>query len=114
MANFLPDILNLLLIATMILLMFGILGTNFYSGLFWSCHSNNIPAGPLRKTIATKWECFDAGGEWVNADSNFDNISYGMLAIFEIITTEGWYQIMWRAVDATDVNLVPRTNHSPG
>ena len=91
MANFLPDILNLLLIATMILLMFGILGTNFYSGLFWSCHSDNIPAGPLRKTIATKWECFDAGGEWVNADSNFDNISYGMLAIFEIITTEGWY-----------------------
>ena len=106
LANFLPDILNLLLIASTILLMFSILGTTFYSGLFWHCHLDNVSDKQVL-SLVTKWDCLDAGGEWVNADANFDNIFQGMLTVFEIITTEGWKKIMWRAVDSTDVDLMP-------
>ena len=92
--------------------MFSILGTTFYSGLFWSCHTYNVPEEKIHQ-LRTKWECFDAGGEWVNADANFDNIFRGMLTVFEIVTTEGWKHIMWRAVDATDLDLMPVVGANP-
>lgn len=28
--------------------------------------------------------------EWVNSDFNFDNVLYGMLALFTVSTFEGW------------------------
>lgn len=28
--------------------------------------------------------------EWLNSDFNFDNVLYGMLALFTVSTIEGW------------------------
>jgi len=93
-----PEIGNLLLVSIMILSLFSILGTIFFQGLFYHCHKDNIPN---QIKIQTKWECIDHGGEWINKDSNFDNVLAGLLTMFEIITTEGWIEIMWAGVDAT-------------
>jgi hypothetical protein len=78
----------------MILTLYSILGTIFFKGLFWHCHLENIPED-TQSDIHTIWECFDNGGEWINANSNFDNVFSGLLTMFEIITTEGWTDIMW-------------------
>jgi hypothetical protein len=98
-----------MLILVTMLLLFSILGTIFYSGLFYSCHSANIP----HTHIETMWECVDYGGEWVNADANFDNIFYSMETMFEIITTEGWIDVMFMGVDAREQYLTPKANYSP-
>jgi len=89
-----------------ILILFSILGTIFFQGLFYHCHMDNIPTLEHIK-IQTKWECLDTGGEWINKDSNFDNVLNGLVTMFEIITTEGWIDIMWGGVDATSYDLVP-------
>ena len=64
----------------------------------------NIPSKDQSK-IKTKWECLDHGGEWMNKDSNFDDVLAGLVTMFEIITTEGWIEIMWDGVDPWRVIL---------
>jgi len=104
------SIFNLLLISVTFLMLFGILGTFFYSGLFWTCHTANIPEA---QKINTMWECFDYGGEWVNPDATMDNIFDAMKTMFEIITTEGWKDVMYQAVDARGYRMMPQENYSP-
>ena len=56
---------NLLIIFFLLLLLFSILGTNFYKGRFWYCDTAYIPLEE-HKNIMTKWECLDFGGAWVD------------------------------------------------
>ena len=103
-----PEIANLLLVTIMILILFSILGTIIFQGLFYYCHTDNIQLKNAQ--LKTKWECFDYGGEWVNKDANFDDVFRGLLTMFEIITTEGWIDIMWSGVDANSFDVVPEIN----
>lgn len=41
--NAIPDIGNVLVVSLLFILLFAILGTNFYKGTFFSCHTENIP-----------------------------------------------------------------------
>ena len=68
---------------------------------------------PSNVHIQTMWECYDYGGEWVNADATLDNIFSGMQTMFEIITTEGWKDVMFTAVDARGWRLTPEEDFSP-
>ena len=58
-------------------------------------------------------DCYDYGGEWVLYDTNFDNVANGMITMFILMTTEGWVQIMWHGVDATNIHMQPKPNTSP-
>jgi hypothetical protein len=49
---------NLMIINWLLLLLFSILGTNFYKGLFWSCDFTNVPY-EIQNNIKTQWECLD-------------------------------------------------------
>jgi hypothetical protein len=40
-----PGIANLLVISVLFILLFGILGTTFYKGLFYTCHMDSVPDG---------------------------------------------------------------------
>lgn len=51
----------------------------------------------------------DYGGEWVNTDDNFDNVFDSMITLFNIMTTEGWIDVMWTAVDSSKIDFVPET-----
>lgn len=96
-----PGISNLMLISVLCILLFSILGTTFYKGLFFSCHMENIP-DDLQEEVHTMWECMDQGGEWINATDNFDNVFASMITFFVALTTEGWVGIMWNAVDVSE------------
>ena len=54
--------------------------------------------------IKTKWDCIDYGGEWRNQEGNFDNVMNAMTTMFGMMSTEGWLNIMWNAVDATEIH----------
>jgi hypothetical protein len=41
--NAIPDIGNVLVVSLLFLLLFAIMGTNFYKGTFFKCHTENIP-----------------------------------------------------------------------
>lgn len=97
--NAIPDIGNVLVVSLLFLLLFAILGTNFYKGTFFSCHTENVPE-ELIDLIVDKFDCLDFGGEWVNVDQNFDNVMNSMITLFNVMTTEGWIGVMWSAVDS--------------
>jgi Ca2+-binding EF-hand superfamily protein len=59
--------------------------------------------------------CEWLGAEWgPTIDQHFDNCWFGMLALFEISTTEGWVTIMYAMVDARGVDLQPIADHNRG
>ena len=63
----------------------------------------------MLQAIETKWDCYNYGGEWVNADFNFDNVLKSMLVLFAIQTKEGWFNpVMWSQTDITQVDYQPR------
>lgn len=48
------------------------------------------------------------GGLWVNNDNNFDHISSALLTIFELLTAEGWTQVMYSGIDARGIDKQPK------
>jgi len=67
----------------------------------------------LVEHITDKFDCLDYGGEWVNSASNFDNVKSSMVTLFNIMTTEGWIDVMWEAVDSTKIDRPPVKNNKP-
>ena len=84
-------------------MLFGILGVTFFKGKFFHCYTENIPHEVVPQVL-TMWDCYDLGGEWLQYDSNFDNVGYAIVTMFNLMTTEGWVQIMWHGVDATAIH----------
>jgi len=60
---------------------------------------------PLIKDAAA---CSEQGGQWVQRLSqNFDNVGSAFLTLFEIMSTEGWVDVMYAATDVTDFYREP-------
>ena len=98
-----PGIANLMLISSLILMIFGIQAVGLLKGTFYYCETENVPDYVV-SMISTKWDCFDYGGDWVNLEDNFDNIFNAMITFFGMMSTEGWLEVMWSAVDSTMVS----------
>jgi len=61
---------------------------------------------PLIKDAAL---CHEQGGKWMPVLSqNFDNFANALLTLFEIMSTEGWVNVMYAGSDATGMYLQPR------
>ena len=50
-------------------------------------------------------DCLKLGGQWRNANENFDNVIEAMSTLFQMMTTEGWQDVMYTGIDAKGVNL---------
>jgi len=93
-------ILNTVVIALMVFMVFGILGVQLFAGKLWHC------SDPLYHTQS---ECEERGGkmddgtprEWVNAAVPFDHIGQAMLAMMLLASQDNWPEIMWTGVDST-------------
>ena len=105
-----PSIANLLIISSLILMIFGIQAVAMLKGTFYYCSVDNVPEYAVAG-IKTKWDCFDYGGDWINNEDNFDNVLNAMVTMFGMMTTEGWLDVMWSAVDSTNINQVPQRNN---
>ena len=58
----LPNILNVTIIMLLFFLIFGVISVSQFKGKFFYC-SGKYSADV---EVASKWDCLDAGGEWVN------------------------------------------------
>ena len=103
---------NLMLITFLVLILFGIQGITFFKGKFFVCDSENVPED-IHASIKTMWDCYDVGGEWVSYNQNFDNIHTAVITMFNLMTTEGWMDVLWHAVDSTDIHQMPVRNANP-
>lgn len=55
--------------------------------------------------------CVEQGGRWVGHSQHFDNILAAMQSLFEIATTEGWVDMMYKGVDAVGPMRAPRRDN---
>ena len=79
------------------------MGVNFFKGTFYHCAE--LPSIISIKDIDTKDDCISNGGIWENHEVNFDNVTNAMLCLFQMMTTEGWMEVMYHGIDARGVDL---------
>eukprot|EP00347_Sterkiella_histriomuscorum_P019834 403340124 len=106
--NSVKDIMNVFIIAIFSFSVYAIFGVNFFKGEFYQCQTDHLPQA-LQDLLSidnsySKWQCLSMGGEWVVNKSNFDNVFYGLLTLFQMSTTENWVQVMWNGVDSTQID----------
>jgi voltage-gated cation channel len=110
----LPALKNVMMVTALILLIFAIMGVNFFKGSFYSCDlSDAYPEDQqeqILKGIKTKVECLANGGRWKNSLANFDNVFESLLTLFQMMTTEGWTSVMFTGMDSKDIDEQPKTN----
>uniref|UniRef100_G3P9X4 Voltage-dependent calcium channel type A subunit alpha-1 n=1 Tax=Gasterosteus aculeatus aculeatus TaxID=481459 RepID=G3P9X4_GASAC len=88
------------------ILMFAIIGLEFYSGkLHYTCVPQyEVPCGD--RQCPAKYTCSDT---WIGPNdgiTQFDNILFAVLTVFQCITMEGWTTVLYNTDDA----LGPRYN----
>lgn len=106
---------NVLLVCSLFILIFAIMGVNFFKGTFYSCQDSPTADTPIdMETIITYDDCMAAGGEWVNKEANFDSTLMAMLTLFIMMTTEGWVDVMNDGVDGVGIMKQPKQNANIG
>ena len=67
MLNAVKDLGTVIVLSTLFLMLFAILGTNLFKGTFYRCNMENIPK-IYHDRIVDKIDCINYGGEWLNND----------------------------------------------
>ena len=102
----LPSMTNVTIVCLFLLLIFAILGVNFFKGKFQRCSIEDI------EEIVDRASCLKAGGEWINKDENFDNVFLGTRTLIELMTTEGWVDVMNDGCDGVAPDMQPSLDNS--
>uniref|UniRef100_A0A3B3XZ87 Voltage-dependent calcium channel alpha-1 subunit IQ domain-containing protein n=1 Tax=Poecilia mexicana TaxID=48701 RepID=A0A3B3XZ87_9TELE len=79
------------------ILMFAIIGLEFYSG---KLHSNSLAFACGVRKCPEKYDCNDT---WIGPNdgiTQFDNILFAVLTVFQCITMEGWTAVLYNTNDA--------------
>lgn len=95
----LPAMTNVSIVCFLFVLIFAILGGNFFMGTFFSCSIKDNSA------IKTKADCLKNGGDWEGVTESFDNVAIGIRTLFEMMTTEGWIDVMHMGVDGVGIDM---------
>jgi len=93
LVNSVPMLIPLIMFCGMFFFLFGIVGVQFFKGVYYDCITDNIDP-KYHDLINYKYECMNYGGDWLRKDSNFDNITEAMLTMFKCSITEGWLDIL--------------------
>uniref|UniRef100_K3WVK9 Ion transport domain-containing protein n=1 Tax=Globisporangium ultimum (strain ATCC 200006 / CBS 805.95 / DAOM BR144) TaxID=431595 RepID=K3WVK9_GLOUD len=120
-----PSIMNVFLVCSLIFLIFGIIGVNLFKGRLYYCDMSTFPEEQLQrlestygfsklsfKKLFSKADCLDEGGVWVLRNRNYNNVLKSAMTLFELGTTEGWVDIMYEGVDATEIDHHPVENYN--
>lgn len=104
-----PSMGNVLIIWVLFVLIFAILGVNFFKGAFYTWE---LEISELDRLVDDWRSWLDSGGIWVQIPANFDNVLNAWITLFEMMTTEGWVDIMSNGVDARGIEKQPETEHN--
>jgi hypothetical protein len=81
--------------------------------VFYHCVRNPIKANTTfdLSKVKNKTDCLaNEEGIWENRNANFDNVIYAMLTLFQMMTTEGWVEVMYNGIDSTGIDNEPTKN----
>lgn len=106
-----PDMINIIIIMLLFFICFGIIGISYFKGKMFACKTDFISF--KIDEIPNKWVCFNTGGEWVNPDSNFDNIQNSMRTLFLLSTTSDWTDIMYACMATTSIDYSGSPKNKP-
>ncbi|KAA8591084.1 hypothetical protein FQN60_002027 [Etheostoma spectabile] len=104
---------NIVLVTMLLNFMFACIGVQLFKGKFYSCTDPSKMTGEECQGYFVKHmenslqETVLAKREWINSDFNFDNVLYGMLALFTVSTFEGWP----KAIDSDEEDMGPVFNN---
>lgn len=73
------------------------MGVDLFKGQFDYC--KGLDSALMAKVVSSK-DCLDLGGIWYHPPENFDNTINGFQTLFEMMSTEGWLDVMHAGVDA--------------
>ena len=124
-----PALANIFFITTLIFVILGILGVQFFAGSFYACTDKvwgdvTYPLWTDTAAVAnaptTEHACLsyrDSNGisiyKWQNSKDNFDHLGAALLCLFEIATLEGWVSLMHLGQDAVGPHIAPRKDSQP-
>jgi len=92
----LPSMTNVTIVCTLFLLIFAILGVGFFKGTFGRC---SIEDPEILVNILSKSDCLSYNGTWEVPNETFDNTIIATRTLFEMMSTEGWLDVMNSAID---------------
>lgn len=92
----LPSMTNVTIVCCLFILIFAIIGVNSYKGSFGYC---DLDDEDLLAEVNNYNDCLAFGGEWFVPKETFDNVMVGFRTLFEMMSTEGWIDIMDRGTD---------------
>jgi len=106
-----PNIFNVTIIMLLFFLIFGVIAVSQFKGMFYFCTENQevLNLGEVEH----KWDCFNAGGEWMNQIYNFDDIPNAMVTLFVMATTAGWQDVLINSITSTELDYVASSYRSP-
>uniref|UniRef100_A0A8C4HEF6 Voltage-dependent L-type calcium channel subunit alpha n=1 Tax=Dicentrarchus labrax TaxID=13489 RepID=A0A8C4HEF6_DICLA len=108
---------NIVLVTMLLNFMFACIGVQLFKGKFYSCtDSSKVTAEEcqgffLKHMDNSLQDTVLAQRVWLNSDFNFDNVLYGMLALFTVSTFEGWPKLLYRAIDSDEEDMGPVFNN---
>lgn len=104
-----------------LLIPFAIYGVNLFSGKMMSC--NDSASGIVQLTdCAGEWNSTPYSGDWnilaprvvSNDYFDFDNFGDALFILYQIVSQEGWIDVMWAAESITGPGLQPQNYASQG
>ena len=117
----LPQVIKVLLVNSIALIVFGVIGVTSFKGQLHHCNDPainfkedcvgvfNEVIGNLTNALHTE----ERARDWKNNRINFDNFAHSFFALIELATGEGWRGLMYKVIDATGTDSVPRVNAHP-
>jgi hypothetical protein len=97
-----------------LLIPFAIYGLNLFNGQFLICNDNTLDIITLQNCFG-EWNSTPYSNNWpliapravANPYFNFDNFGSSLFILFQIVSQEGWIDVMWSAQSVTGRGLQP-------
>eukprot|EP00736_Rhodelphis_marinus_P012787 Rmarinus@m.2580 len=101
--------LHVLLLSLLVFMIFGVMGVELWKGLYYYC----LGDGEFVRYSLDREACeAHPDYRWHKLPANFDHILAALMTLFEVSTLEGWVDIMWVAVDTTEIDHHPVENNN--
>ncbi|WBW72677.1 plasma membrane calcium ion import channel Cch1 [Schizosaccharomyces osmophilus] len=111
-------IASAMVVSLSLLIPFALWAKNIFGGQLYSCNDSNVNVrGECIHEYAASpnnWEIW-APRVWSNPSAyNFDSFPHALLILFEIVSLEGWIDVMRDVMNITGMNMQPQDNASSG
>ena len=110
----LSSVLNVTILLLICVTIFAILGTQLFSGLFYSCTDTTVSGEETCVGTYIDERGDEVERRWLNGFYNFDSLPESLVALFVVSTLEGYSGIMQSAISAPPVKgIQPQVGNNP-